>query len=298
VRKECVIGGFIGDKGSGKSLSMTAVIVNALVHSEKVWSNMPVSISKGCARYHGDGINAGLKAEPLDWDKFYMLDESLIEGFLAIDEITYYAGSRYSMESRNRVINLAMRQVRHRRLSVLYTARKFGWIDNYIRDETDFVVGCKDLTYSPWGRERKVPGGTAINQKYFDISGMMTGYSVYQTGWRPYKEVTFCGTPYFDCYDDSDITSIEEAMTGVKMNLRKRVISNSDDHTDNEVILSGLQEYRELRGDRFHTDEFWDFMRTKHGIEGDPKVLGRMIPRQVQRKATHKGFMYDLSNVD
>lgn len=305
MRKQSRIIGFVGQKGSGKSLSMTAFIVRLLAEREKVISNMPVKISDSVIARHVYSPFTKQKIQaaetiPLDWDLFYKLDESLMEGWLAIDEITYYDNARNSMESRNRVFNIAMRQVRHRRMSILYTARDFKWIDRNLRDETDVLILCRDLTYSKWGFDKRIPGGVCIEQKFYDISGVVTGSSIYQTGFIPFMKRNLDGMEFWNCYDDSQLTSIEEAVTGVKLNLRKRVISNQDDDNEDdmrETIINGLHKFRDIKGERFNTDEFWEYMRDNHGIQGSNTTLGRMIPKNISRKQTRSGYFYDVSSL-
>jgi len=241
----CYIVGYVGPKGSGKSLSMCGALVRKMLRGEKAWSNMPVKT--GAAILNRKSYNNSKveykETEALNWDLLYKLDESMVEGTVAIDEITYYASSRQSMDTRNRLINTCCRQARHRSLNFLYTARAFGWVDSYLRAETDIIITCDDLSYSGWGRDNTVKGGTVIRQRYYDLSGLATGkpQDFFSGKANPYKVVKFYGTPYWDCYDTKEIISIEEAFTGVKLNLKKRYIGNEDQenaHINTEIAIA------------------------------------------------------------
>src|SRR4030043_322016 len=296
----CYIGGFVGPKGSGKSLTLACAIVWALQSGRTVWSNMKVRT--GPALLNRKTFIDGSKmvyreTEPLNWDLLYMLDESMVEGMVAIDEMSYFASSRQSMDTRNRLINTCCRQARHRSLDFLYTVRAFGWVDSYLRAETDFLVTCDDLSYSGWGRDNHVSGGTVIRQRYYDLSGLMTGHPVdfLNPGAKPYKTCLFYGTPYWDCYNTHEIISIEEAFTGVKLDMKKRLISNKqeDDGTE-EKVMQCLTELA-LNNNEIPAGMLWAYLITK-GIQGEPNTLGRLIPRQVKRRYSRaEGQLYDLS---
>ena len=302
--KNSVIGGFTGPKGGGKSLSMAAAIVHELLSGRRVWSNMKVKVSPALLNrryfYNGETLTPR-ETEPLDWDLFYMLDESMIDGTVAIDEITYQASSRQSMATTNKLINTGIRQARHRQLNFLYTAKKFGWVDSHLREETDFVVTCEDMTYQDWGDKHQVDGGLAIRQRYYDVSGQLTGHMVnmFSTDAYPYKTCIFHGRPYWECYDTREIISIEEALSGVRLDLRKRVVSNRDTFSDEtaEIVMEALVELKSAGNKRVPNDMLWALL-DKKGVSGSPNTLGRYIPKTVRRMQTRgEGYMYDISKI-
>lgn len=307
---EALVMGIGGAKRNCKSLLMASSIVHKLIEGETVWSNMPVKTGPAILnrRYAPSGklIKYG-ESNPLDWNLLYKLDESLIEGTIAIDEVGYQASSRQSMSTRNRLINGCIRQVGHRNLDFFWTARSFYRIDSNLRDETDVFIECEDLRFSPWGLQRKMPGGVVAQLKYYDISGAITGhscyngYSYYPDGY--YQECNFYGTPYWDCYDTKNIISLEEAFTEVHLDLKRRDISNKDEDDDNKQSLKdnlyeGIAYFRKKGSDIVNSFGYWKYIKEKYDIDDDPKVLGRYLPREVQRKATHNGFMYDFSGVE
>lgn len=290
----CYIGAFVGDKGSGKSLSLCECIVHELAEDKKVWSNMPVKLSpailnRGYSRY-GNRLKYK-EVEPLDYNLALMLDESIVEGTIAIDELTYDASNRDFMSTKNKILGAMTRQVRHRSLNLIYTAKSIWWIDNHIRDETDFVVTCRDLAYSPWGRSNHVPGGTVILREWYDYSGMMTGTSVHKTGWVPYWRERYYGTPYWDCYDTGDIISLEEIFTKTKLDLKQRVISNKEDDSSgyNNAFMRAYANFKGENKTEIPAREFWEYLYTVEGISGNPSQLGRYIPKELMRRKQKTG---------
>lgn len=300
--RKCLIIGYVGPKGGGKSLSMAQTIVWKLLSGENVWSNMPVKLSDALInrKTFVDGSDIKYKeASPLDWNLLYMLDDSIVEGTVAIDEMTYFADSRQSGSTKNRLINACIRQVRHRNLNVVYTALDMGMVDYRLRLETDLVIECEDMAYKPWGKENDVEGGITILQRYYDLSGSTTGYRTdYFNKKKQYKAMLFHGRPYWECYDTREVISLEEAFTGVELDLQKRRISNRESFNDEtaKVISDVLLELKSQGHDRVPNDVFWDMLRT-HGIEGDHRQLGRYIPGDVRRGQGRDGSFYDLSNM-
>ncbi len=234
-----IVGAYVGYAGGGKSLSLTGLIIKQLLAGRRVWSNMPVQISPALLnRGNPFGhISFPRTTEPLNMQLLYMLDDSLVEGTIALDEMGYYADSRLSGSIKNRLITSITRQLRHRQLHFFYTAFDFMRVDSRLRDETDFVCQCEDLAGSPWGEENEnVVGGLVILQRYFDLTGKMTkGRNVvswYSGPRTPYSVLNFHARPFWECYDTRKIVSLEEAFSGVELDLQKTRISNRSSSED------------------------------------------------------------------
>lgn len=308
---KAIIGVIVGDKGAGKSFMLAVTIVRKMVEGGIVWSNMKVKTGKTILnRVYSPG---GKKIEycesnPLDWDLLYKLDESLVEGTVAIDELGYFAGSRQSQDTRNKLINACLRQSRHRNLDFWSTAKNFFRVDNYIREEADVLIVCNDLAYSPWGKAVNLEPGTVIHTLYFDLSGVVTGRSVYPFIGRDnrvntkmaYQDKNWHALPYHDCYDTKEIISLEEAFSGVRIDFKKRVIGNNDREGERagikEKILQAIKSFKDMGEFRVPTHVFWDYMKSL-GVDGDPQTLGRYVPREVER-IRNNGFFYDISGVE
>lgn len=296
-----------GNKRNCKSLLMAATIVFELIEGKRVWSNMPVHTSPAVLSHKFAPSGKPLEyreTEPLDWDLLYMLDESYVEGMVAVDEIGYQAGSRQSQSTSNRLINGCVRQVGHRCLDLIGTCKSFYRIDNYLREETDVYIQCEDLRFSPWGIQNNVPGGTVALLKYYDISGAVTGKSCFNGySFHPddyYQELKFYGTLFWDCYDTKNIMSLEEAFTPVQLDLRKRKITNKDENEQDgikEKILEGIAMFRRKGQDAVPTQTFWQVFKDNFGIKQSNNNLARYLPDGVVRKQTRQSFLYDFGGV-
>lgn len=240
--KHAVIG-LVGDKGDGKSLSMTRLIVRDLCLGKTVWSNMKVKTGEAILNrkyYRGRKINYR-ETEKLDIGLLFSLDESLVDGVVGMDEIGYFDDSRRSGSNKNKVVNACVRQVRKRRLCFYYTAKDFWRVDNRLRDETDILIECKDMGFTPWGITHNLEAGLYIAQKWYDISGRATGNKTnyYDPQRRkPYMIVTVEGRAYWDCYDTGEVIPLEEAFADINLDLQKITISNrgNDDANINTEI--------------------------------------------------------------
>jgi hypothetical protein len=306
-----VIMGIVGNKGAGKSLYLAHALTTKLAMGETVWSNMPVKIGPTIIAVNAKmgQIIKPAEAEPLDWNLLYKLDESMAEGTVGIDEITYFVGSRQSMETRNRLINACVRQVRHRCLDLFYTAKSFHMVDAYLREETDIIVVCKDLSYEPWGKANHLKGGEMINFKLFDYSGVITGKSIRMTpfannfelsGRGSYFEANLEGRPLWECYDTRHIISIEEAFTGVKMNFKKREIGNQDEIKEGitDKIKQAIRDFKNSGQIEVPTFAFWEYLKSNLGLNGLSNNLARYLPYGVKKRNTNNGRMYDFGDVE
>lgn len=296
------VGAYVGPAGGGKSVSLANVCLWQLLCGRMVWSNMPVKVGPAILNrknFYGIPIEK-VETTPLDLNLLYMLDTSLVSGTIAMDEAGYFADSRQSGSIKNRLINACIRQLRHRSLNFFYTAFDFKRVDGRLRDETDYLCECEDVAYKPWGRDNNVENGIVVVQRYFDLSGKMTGKRVNPYSWDkiPYRVRRFHARPYWECYDTREIISLEEAFTGVELDLQKRRISNRDSWNDEtqSAIMDTLIEFKQAGYDRIPNEELWEKLRLK-GIDGHPNTLGRYIPHSIKRHYSHsEGQLYDLSN--
>lgn len=243
------VGGFVGYAGAGKSVSLAEVCAVEMIKGRRVWSNLPVEIKKGTAiynrkEYYGIPIKE-VKTEPLDMNLIYLMDDELIEGTIAFDEIGYAADSRQSGSVKNRLITGFIRQLRHSQLNLFYTAFSYWRVDSRLRDETDFIVECEDLSNSSWGEDIGCTDGVFIIQRWYDLTGKMTrGKCVspyYPKDKIPYKTDQFEALPFWFCYDTRKSQGLEEAFSKVKLDLYTKVSNrgNSEDtYIEQEAVIA------------------------------------------------------------
>ena len=299
---QSTIGAYLGPKRSGKSESLAAATVWKLCNHETVWSEMKICTGPAILARHTfmDGSPIVYRETlPLNLDKFLMLDPEIHDGTVDLDEVGYYDGAQGHMSNKNRLTNACIRQAGHRNLDLLYTERSWRRVDPYLREETDFVCDCFDLRFSPWGMDNHLAGGVVIRQRYFDVSGAITGHPVdyFSPRAKPYKVQLFYGTPYQECYDTRQLISIEEGFTNVQLDMKKRLISNKpDEDYMREAVALALEDLA-VNNDEVPGDKLWEFLHSR-GIEGSPNTLGRYIPHDIKRRSLRNvGVMYELDSL-
>lgn len=240
----------------------------------------------------------GVTSTPLDWDALYRMSESLTSGTVLIDEAQYFSDSRSSSSLKNRLLNAIVAQVRKRNLNLYYTVKVGDWVDKRLSYETDLHIDHFDLALASWGKEHRIERGTQIRVRYRDLSGVFTG-TPYEQSQRVFSAKIFHGRKYWDCYDTSQVIDLEEAFTGVKLDLKQRVISNKRSSGDVIGNLHNLASMlKERRGNEVSTAEYWNLAEMM-GVEGGSRLLGRYLSELgVIRKQKHGGsYYYDLTNL-
>jgi hypothetical protein len=287
-----------GPKRSGKSLLLARLLGYDLIIGRTVWSTMPVHtpsflIKKGCPR---------LTTEVINWDKLYLLDKDYEEGTIGIDESIYWDDSRTSLSMRNKLLNTVMNQVGHRNLNVYYTVKTQGWLDRRLQFETDIEIRCFDLAMTPWGRSNHVKRGTVIRLEFYDKSGAFTGKQYNDKyNFRPFKSLIWTRADrWWDAYNTKELVGLEEMFTGVKVDMRQRVISNkaSYDSEVEDALYNLASEFLSRGCEEAQCDTYWTMARDQ-GIPGDPRQLGKYLkPLKIGRKQKADGnYYYTFKNM-
>jgi len=284
-----------GPKRSGKSLLMAKLLFADMLHARHVWSNMPVKTPDYLLK---QGYPM-LKTDPIDWDGLYMLDDKYQEGTIGLDESIYYDDSRSSLSMRNKLLNTIMNQVGHRNLNVYFTVKTGGWLDKRLLFETDLEIRCTDMAMTPYGRELHLVRGKNIGLAVYDRSGAYTGKIYNERMSEPdWVGVYTYGDIFWTAYDTREIVGLEDLFTGVKVDLKQRVISNKTKiHDQYRGLMFDLATKIKASQDTVGCDEFW-FMASGVGVAGDARQLGALLPSLgIIRRRTRAGSVYDLTNL-
>lgn len=114
--------GFIGDLGSGKTLSLTYFAYRSYLKGRKIFSNYESLVFADKIIRSIDDL------------------ENMRSGFASLDELWLWIDSRLSMTLKNRVGSMILIKSRKRDLDVGFTTQHWMQIDNRIRNVTDFLV--------------------------------------------------------------------------------------------------------------------------------------------------------------
>jgi hypothetical protein len=117
-----VIVGFIGELGTGKTLSMTWFAENKFhKHKIPVYANYGFKHRKQFLKKPDDMKN-------------------LKNGCIALDEVWLWLDSRAFMKKQNKFLSGILLKSRRRGLDILYTAQDFSQVEKRLRNITDILV--------------------------------------------------------------------------------------------------------------------------------------------------------------
>ena len=203
---------YYGNRGSGKTLSMTGRAVKLMGHGANVWANYSVHFG---VREKNDEITF-YESKPVDIDDLLMIQrkDEIRDGVVMLDEWNLWCNARRSSANANYIFNGITQLIRKRNLSFFITTQSFHSLDKMIRFQCDISYYCTDLHYRY--RERK--RGELISQKWTDWNGFKTGRPLTdrddkETIWHNEHEQIFKGYRYWGCYDTGFEFDVLDVMT-------------------------------------------------------------------------------------
>lgn len=183
--KKTMIIAFIGDIGSGKTLSMVRFIISKIKrYNRKAFINFSIDLGKTYNK----------NVELLD-NKFYSHYAAskfkIYNSIVAIDEAHVYYDSRNSMSSRNKQFKNFINQSRKRGVDLIYTTQDFdplnfcrcGQVDKRLRDRTNRIVLCKSVIINGIQKILNFTyrrDGRLLNKIIFDAPEFYKYYDTYE----------------------------------------------------------------------------------------------------------------------
>lgn len=165
LNRDIVIG-LIGDRGSGKSVGGSQIIVrDGIVRGEPCFANIGITpqfeisdemAQAWCGAEYGlkEGGTVSYSSQELDIYKFLQFSDEYRNGWIFIDEINIaLADARRSMSYQNLGAADIGQQLRKLRSGFIYTCISEAFVDVRIRDITDFVIKSHDALFS---RDNKI----------------------------------------------------------------------------------------------------------------------------------------------
>lgn len=270
LRKRPIVVGFVGPRGSGKSVGTSRmVILDHLLEGKKAWSNMDIS-----CYVKNNGHSGELHTK--DWQKLELaeLDTIYEDGCLIIEEANMtMMEARRAMREENLKFSYILQQLRKRKLDLIWNAQSEMHVDPRLRFQTDIFIKCTDVSLLP--KHHNVGVGELTLCKYYDFSGIVTGQISVNRGFiEPFWQGVFANKPWWNSFSTWQLQGMEE-------------------ETEEEVnpfieITDEIERYILDAGGRVKKDEIWGYF----GIEDDlakmhvGKLLSKKHIRQNQRR-TH-----------
>lgn len=300
--KKPIIGNYLADqsivyqatgiRGSGKTLLLTRMAIEYMViHKQRVLSNFHIH---GEVEWEGEKVK--FESEPFDVKSLALMQRAEVPILLIIDELPLFALNRTAMSINNRILALALTQIRKRHMSLAYSCQNENMADKWIAFQNDVRLECRDLFKLNPAESMKhgVKPGERIFVRVFNVSGILP-FSMKQT-----RHFWLNGSSMFPYYDTWEEIDLLEALTPTKLELGYNVISRTDLAPQNygEGIAELVEHYRDQGLEKISSDDFWKAAKQK-GIDGQPKGLGHVLRQLgVKYHSTRKGNYYDLSGVE
>lgn len=202
--------GFFGSRGAGKTCGAVGLsILDFLLAGIPVWSNLKIEVD---VRYRDcQHTFSTIDLEKVD---VLSLQNEFSNGLLLLEEVNIeFSEARRSMSKRALAFSYALQLLRKKKLNLIYTTQNDGWIDERLRWQTDFSIGCRDAFFS---QESKAVGERSI-WKIYDNSGLVMGETPrlrfdYQIDELIIGEITFWNKPFWTCYDSYEIYGLPDGI--------------------------------------------------------------------------------------
>ena len=179
---------FEGDRGSGKTLTMTKMGYIKHLQGRKIISNYTVNYP------HIKLISQWLK----DYlDKGVSNKESVTDCCILWDELPVYVDCRRSASKRNLLISYLVLQSRKRNVDIMYTTQSMDYVDKRFRKHTDVIVSPRHMINPKIGLLKE--------HGIFKIITRGTNYN----GKDVERVDVWCLKEYFDFYDTNEIIYLD-----------------------------------------------------------------------------------------
>lgn len=204
LRKRALIMGFIGARGSGKSVGATrTAIFDYMMAGKEVWSNMPIAF-----RLIKDGHARVFRSNSLDRLDLVALDRVFQNGLLLIDEINMeFAEARRSMSHKNIMFSYILQQLRKRKLNLIWTAQSEGHVEDRLRWQTDFMIKCRDASLVQG--QHNCGEGEMSQWTVFDTTGMVVGENPRGMEDMIIDRATILNKPWWNAFDSFQLQGLE-----------------------------------------------------------------------------------------
>jgi len=175
--------GFIGERGSGKSIGGANVSIrDFMMNDEPCWSNMRMKLSVDVSDEWANrfGIAQGgrvlYEAEKLEKQEFLRLDSRYEGGCIFLDEPNIeYGEARRSNTNTNLATDTAVQELRKLQCGLVYAVINEMYVDVRIRENTDIFISCKDVALNPQNLNAKMKQGHVFEWYLFPMTARFAG---------------------------------------------------------------------------------------------------------------------------
>lgn len=291
------VAAFTGPRGGTKTANAVLWSIDAMSNDVPCHSNQPIKTRMILP----DNSVKLIQSIDLDYPKFLTTPDYYYRVLVFLDELQLFANSLRTMSNGNLLLQEISSQIRKQEMSVFYTIQDFAWADSRFSFQTDVVVECSDLAFTPWGMEEGLEQGELAQCIYKDMTGIYTGrpYSKYfesHTFTVPLKESvwgTYNTKNMVDPNQGRKQYTFEKEQVVIKQGPEGTYIETKQNPDDAKMRFQSLLNQMSAGGyDEIGFNDLWTQCKDM-GIEADNKQLG-MIAKQfgLERKDSRRKGLY------
>jgi hypothetical protein len=299
-----IVAAFTGHRGGGKTANAVGWLLDAMAGGLLGLANIPIKPVTMKDSSNPEDPGKHIEAKVLNMREFLVLSESFKKSVMLIDELPLYASSLRVSSNNNFLLQQVSQQLRKLQMTVLYTLQAFKFGDPYFSFQTDLVFECKDLSFTPWGREEGLEEGELIGVQIKDLTGVYTG--------RPFAAYpeTHCFTvnikPIWGIFDTYLIVDPKEGRVQYQIEKEQVLIGHNAEGSYIKTVQS--PEEKEARfqsivnqlvannADSVSSNELFGYA-AEVGIDADNIRLGVLARKfGLLRKQDSHGYYYLLPN--
>lgn len=187
------VAAFTGPRGGTKTANAVLWCIDAMINGMPCHSNQPIKAKVLLP----EGGSTRIASVDLDYPKFITQPDYYYQVLTLLDELQLFGNSLRTMSNGNLLLQEISSQIRKQEMSLFYTIQDFGWADGRFSFQTDVVIECSDMSFTPWGMEEGLEQGELAQCVYKDLTGIYTG--------RPYNK-------YFETH--TFVVPLKEAVWG------------------------------------------------------------------------------------
>ena len=292
---------FTGGRGSGKTLSMSTEGACNLIQGYNVWANYPL----GFNFRHPSGEIKRYDAQEITIKDLGNFNPEIRNGYILLDELNLFLSSRRSQSLINHLANGWFQLLRKRKLSVYITCQFFHTLDRGIREQSDLIIECFDLSFKYAG----LKPGQSISQMITSYSGYGTGRPLFkmddQEQWKRNTRARILhGLPFWNVYDSWSEYDILKALTKYEVERETVVINGLEDSGQRTGILQQqsvnemTQTIHEVSNNVQYSSDEMITQLAGWGIRGGLKQVGALLKKAGWEYDHRKGYTLNKLNAE
>lgn len=292
---------YTGVRGSTKTCQLARIAMWSLaVLGRPTYSNFPIG-GRIMGKYY--------ETQPLPDNVFVTYAEDIEpRSVLIVDELQEFFDRQDWASVQSKFGQSLFAQIRKLNISIVGALQFFHYLNSRIAIQVDLLAKCKDLEFTPWGRDHNLGKGEEAEVEYFDLAGCFSperksarnpGHPHMISG-EPYKIEAVYTKAFWEYFDSHKLTSldqrfkrfyIEKTVQKVGVGVGQGGVTNSElrDYLADVFYQAAQDGVKELK-----SSQVMDMVQ-RDGFESNYTEIGELLRRMgiaKHHKRTAKGQGY------